>query len=117
MNNTIDLSPEHKSRLLNAIGKYMPNVEILAYGSRINGRSHDGSDLDIALRTHDLKPIEFGLFALLRQAIDDANLPFIVDIRDWASLPSNFKEEILKQPVVLNETIKDVCDDVCKRTY
>jgi predicted nucleotidyltransferase len=102
MIDTIDLSPEHKSRLLKVISEYMPNTEVLVYGSRVNGRSHDGGDIDIALRTHDLEPIDIERLEQLAQAIQSINLPFVVDVLDWVSLPASFQAEILKQFIFLN---------------
>ena len=32
-------------------------VEVWAYGSRVSGRSHDASDLDLVLRAPGLQPI------------------------------------------------------------
>ena len=98
----IDLAPEHKNRLLKVMAEHMPDVEILVYGSRINWRGHDGSDLDIALRTYDLKPIDADRLERLMQAIQSINLPFLVDVHDWLSLPDSFKVEVLKHFILLD---------------
>jgi predicted nucleotidyltransferase len=58
MTETIGLLPEHKSRLLKLMAEHMPDARVIVYGSRINGRSHEGSDIEIALRTTDLEPID-----------------------------------------------------------
>ena len=99
----IHLQPTHQTKLLNVINQHIPDVDILVYGSRINGRSHDGSDLDIALRTPDRQAISIEKIEQLTQAIDSINLPFIVDLHDWSALPQSFKDEINQQAIVLNE--------------
>ena len=98
---TIDISPEHKSRLLKVLAEHMPDAQVLVYGSRVNGRSHEGSDIDIALRTKDLEPIDTERLERLAQAIESVNLPFVVDVRDWANLPASFQAEILNHCISL----------------
>ena len=54
----LHLRPQDRERLLAFLEIYLPDVEVWAYGSRVNGRSHYGSDLDLVLRSPDLSPIE-----------------------------------------------------------
>ena len=79
----------------------MPGVEVWAYGSRVNGRSHDGSDLDLALRGPGLKEIQADRLATFTEALRDSTIPFLVDARDWARLPEGFHREIEREHVVL----------------
>ncbi len=73
--------------------EYCPLAEIWAYGSRINGDAHAGSDLDLAI-------INFGEpnknINRLRQIINDSNVPFLVDLVEFKSLPITFQNEIKK---------------------
>ena len=71
-------------------------------GSRVNGRSHDGSDLDLALRSPTLEPLDGGFYDLL-EAIEKSNIPFLVQAHDWAMLPESFHREIERDYVVLQE--------------
>lgn len=32
------------------LGQHVPQAEVWAYGSRVNGGAHEGSDLDLVLR-------------------------------------------------------------------
>ena len=79
----------------------MPGVEVWAYGSRVNGRSHDGSDLDLALRGPGLEEIQADRLAGFVDALRDSTIPFLVDARDWARLPESFHREIQREHVVL----------------
>ena len=36
--------------LVELLRRHVPEAEVWAYGSRVNGRSHDASDLDIVPR-------------------------------------------------------------------
>lgn len=76
--------------------QYAPELEVWAYGSRTNGNSHDASDLDLVLRNPaDLqKPINN--LAQIKQAFIDSDLPFLIDLMDWACLQESYREEIEK---------------------
>ncbi len=64
------------------------------YGSRVTGRSHDGSDLDLVLRGPGLKEIPDSQLISFAQAVHDSTIPFLVEARDWARLPERFHAEI-----------------------
>ena len=71
-------------------------VEIWAYGSRVNGESHDASDLDLVVRTADLKPLPPGLLWDFKEALQESNIPILVQVFDWARLPESFHANILE---------------------
>ena len=60
MTDRLYLLPKHRRALEALLQKHLPDVEVWAYGSRVNGRSHDGSDLDLVLRGPGLKEIPSG---------------------------------------------------------
>jgi len=76
-------------------------VEIWAYGSRVNGSAHEGSDLDLVIRGRDLAPVPVKLFGELYEKIKDSNIPILVELRDWALLPVSFHKNIERQYEVL----------------
>ena len=47
----------------------LPGVEVWAYGSRVSGRSHDASDLDLVLRSPGLQPIPARELAAFTEAL------------------------------------------------
>ena len=47
---TLFLSNKHLDILQDLLKKYVPNAEVWAYGSRVTGYAHEGSDLDLVLR-------------------------------------------------------------------
>ena len=81
--------------------EHLPNVEVWAYGSRVSGKSHDGSDLDLVLRGTGLKEIPIGQLGDFEEAVRESNIPFLVEARDWARLPTRFHGEIERDHVVL----------------
>ena len=78
----------------------VPEAQVWAYGSRISGRGHAGSDLDLVLRAKT-GPIPGPTLAALREKIRNSNLPISVDLHDWGALPAAFQAEIEKKHLVL----------------
>ena len=101
MADRLHLSSKHRRVLDALLRKHLPDVEVWAYGSRVNGRSHDGSDLDLVLRAPDLNEIPSSQLWELEEAIRESNIPFLVEARDWARLPERFHQEIEREYVVL----------------
>lgn len=54
MTDRLRLKLRHRRMLEDILHAHVPEVEVWAYGSRISGRSHDGSDLDLVLRSPEL---------------------------------------------------------------
>ncbi len=103
MTEGLHLSPRHREEIKVLLRKHLPNVEIWAYGSRVNGRSHDGSDLDLVLRGPKLAEIDTSQIVDFIEALQDSTIPFLVEARDWACLPESFHREIEREHVVLVE--------------
>ena len=97
----LHLSEKHLAMVEALLKKHLPGVEVWAYGSRVNGRSHDASDLDLVLRREALESIEPSLMQAIAEAFRESNIPFIVDAHDWTSMPNSFHAEILRNHVVL----------------
>ena len=103
MTEGLHLSPRHREKIKALLRKHLPGVEVWAYGSRVNGRSHDGSDLDLVLRGPKLAEIDTSRIANFIEALQDSTIPFLVEARDWARLPESFHREIEREHVVLVE--------------
>ena len=54
----LHLLPRHRAQIETLLREHLPGVEVWAYGSRVNGRSHDGSDLDLVLRGPGLDKLD-----------------------------------------------------------
>lgn len=87
--------PARYGRALRALlRRHLPDVEAWAYGSRVTGRSHNGSDLDLVLRGKDLAAIPARRLRAFRDAVEESTIPIMVEARDWARLPGHFQQEI-----------------------
>ena len=101
MTERLHLAPRHQKMLVELLRRHVPEAEVWAYGSRVNGRSHDASDLDIVLRAPEHDRIPLRRLSALMDALSDSNIPFLVDVRDWSRLPDAFRREIERAYVVL----------------
>ncbi len=99
----LDLPSRYRDQIVTLLRKHVPDAEVWSYGSRINGKSHEGSDLDLVLRGPDLKSIPTCQLADLIEAIEQSNVPILVQAHDWARLPESFHREIEREHVVLVE--------------
>lgn len=90
--------PDHYRKILDPILRaYAPDAEILAYGSRVNGRCHEGSDLDLVIRNPNDLTKRFEALYDLRDAIRESNIPILVDVMDWAIIPKSFHQQIAQE--------------------
>ena len=103
MPDRVDLSARHRRIVEALLREHLPNVEVWAYGSRVDGRGHDGSDLDLVLRGPRLEEIPADRLADFDDALRESTIPFLVEARDWARLPERFHREIEREYVVLLE--------------
>ena len=85
----------HLEMLKEIFESFCPNAKIYAYGSRINGRAHEGSDLDLTIKNF---PSGKYLFEL-KEILSESNIPFLVDINIYDNLPQSFKAEIDKNNI------------------
>ena len=102
MADRLQIAPRHRRILEALLLKHLPGVEVWAYGSRVNGRGHGGSDLDLVLRTPDLQKLPAGQLLDFEDAIRESAIPFLVEVHDWARLPERFHHEIERDYVVLS---------------
>lgn len=92
------LKSEHRKMLTDIFDQYCPEAEIWAYGSRLNGDAHSGSDLDLAVINFNSDNVY--LFEL-KELLSESNIPFIVDIHEFDNLPKSFQEEIKRDYEVI----------------
>ena len=87
MADRLHLSARHRRVLEGLLRDRLPDVEVWAYGSRVNGRSHDGSDLDLVLRGPGREEIPAEQLAAFEEAVWETTIPFLDEARDLTRLP------------------------------
>lgn len=99
----LDLRQKDIEIILRLLAQYVPDTEVWSYGSRVMGRSHPASDLDLVLRNPaNLSVPQTGL-TQLREALAESDLPILVDVVDWARIPEAFRSEIEKEHRVMQQ--------------
>ncbi len=74
------------------LNEFIPNVEVRAFGSRVKGTNRAFSDLDIALL--DSQKVDLKIISLLKEAFDESDLPFRVDVVDYMRVQASFRKII-----------------------
>ncbi|WGK70395.1 nucleotidyltransferase domain-containing protein [Candidatus Haliotispira prima] len=75
-----------------------PKSVIWAFGSRVDGSAHSGSDLDLAIVDFGQEGADYGE---LKAAVRESHIPFLIDIFELNRLPESFQREIQRSYVVL----------------
>jgi len=110
------LKDSYKKILNDIFSHYDFPFEVWAYGSRVNGNAHEGSDLDLVIITPERKRIPIQILMEIKENIRESNIPILVDIFDWASLPSTFHENIEAKHEVLYTSVCN-CLNENKKPY
>ena len=106
MTDRLHLETQHRTVLQALVQEHLPGVEVWAYGSCINGSSHNGSHLNLVLRGAGLKEIPAEQLVDFEEAVRESRLPFLVEARDWARLSEQVRGEIERGDVVLMKEIR-----------
>lgn len=73
-------------------------VKIVLFGSRSRGDNHLTSDVDIGLIPYG--DIDKKRIVLLREKIEDLNIPYKVEIVTFTDVSESFKKEAMKGVIV-----------------
>jgi len=95
----LDIKGEDWSVVSGILARLVPTYDIWAFGSRVTGKAKQYSDLDLVVISD--KPLSFADYATLKEAFDESDLPYRVDIVDWAAATSSFREIIQKNKVII----------------
>jgi len=88
----IDVSNKELQIVKSVLKKYLPNYEVRAFGSRVNGKSKPYSDLDLVVIGHE--KIALKIMFRAEEALAESILPFRVDLLDWNAISESFQKII-----------------------
>lgn len=97
----IDLKPEYLEEVKRILMEHATGCEVRAFGSRVNGQAVKYSDLDLVLVRKE--KLAWQVVEKIKDAFADSNLPFVVDIIDWATTKENFRRIIREKYVVIQK--------------
>lgn len=95
----IDVRPDHWAIVAGILKKHVPDREVWAFGSRAKWSAKEYSDLDLAVV--GLEPMAAAVSAALADDFSESDLPFKVDVADWASTSESFRRIIERDKVVV----------------
>ena len=90
----INITEHEKKIIIDIIKKFIPNSTVKVFGSRINGKNKIYSDLDIAILADNKNKIPLEILGQLKEAFEESDLSFHVDILDWYRISDDFKKII-----------------------
>ena len=100
MTPAIDITAEQRRTVLALLNRHLPDTAAWACGSRVKGGSRPASDLDLVVFAG---PKQSARVAELRDAFEESNLPFRVDLFVWDETPESFRKRIESKYEVLVE--------------
>lgn len=91
----INVPQIHLATIKKILRKYLPDIEVRAFGSRIMGTAKKYSDLDLVLIGEN--SIDLKVLMQLKDDFEESDIPFRVEIIDWHRTAEEFKKIIEAQ--------------------
>jgi predicted nucleotidyltransferase len=88
----IAISDAEWSIVSDILQKYLSQYSAWAFGSRVRHTHKPFSNLDIVVVNDE--SLSIATMAELSEAFSESDLPWKVDVIDWASISNNFKDHI-----------------------
>ncbi|CAH2030154.1 nucleotidyltransferase family protein [Trichlorobacter ammonificans] len=85
----LDLTPEQLAEVCRILQLHVPGRTVRAFGSRVTATAKPFSDLDLAVMGDT--PLDFRQLVALKDAFAESDLPFRVDVVDWAVTGETFR--------------------------
>lgn len=101
----LDIRPSHLQIVEAILRRHVPDREVWAFGSRAKWLARDTSDLDLAIIGQI--PLSFQKLAAIRDDFSESDLPYKVDVVDWATTSESFRKIIEKDRVVVQKVKGD----------
>lgn len=95
----IDATSEELATVRDIVGRIVPGARVWVYGSRARGAAKPHSDLDLAIDAGT--PLDLATLAELREAFDESELRYKVDVTDLIACEPGFAALIAGQRVEL----------------
>jgi type I restriction enzyme S subunit len=95
----VDVRPDLWGQVQRILKTHVPQYEVWAFGSRVKGKAKPYSDLDLAIITQS--PLPLGVLGALQDAFAESDLPWRVDVVDWACTSASFRDIIQQNKVVV----------------
>ncbi len=78
----------------------LDNYKVFLYGSRASQKYSHSADIDIGIMGN--RPIERGVIKKINKELEETDIPYHIDIKDFFSVDEKFKEVALKEIIIWN---------------
>lgn len=95
----IDLTADERAIVVRILERHLPEGAVWVYGSRANRTAQRYSDLDLAVVLGT--PLSGAVRSALAEAFSESDLPWRVDILDWATASPEFRAIVARSKLVL----------------
>jgi type I restriction enzyme S subunit len=95
----LNLGSGQLGAVLALLQRYLPGLEVRAFGSRTTGTAKPASDLDLLVMS--AAPLEPMICALLADGFAESDLPFEVDVVDASLATPSFRAQAVAQSVIV----------------
>lgn len=95
----IAVTPQEWQTIQHLLEQHVPHLEVWAFGSRARGTPKPYSDLDLALISD--QPVGLPTLAALAESFSESDIPYKVDLVDWAMASASFRPIIEQGKVVI----------------
>ena len=102
----ISVSSKEFEIIKNILNSYIKKGKVYAFGSRYKNNNRKFSDFDIAIDMGEKLSFEF--LNILKDAFEESDLPYRVDIIDYNNISDKFKKIIDGgNEIIYNANVKD----------
>lgn len=96
---SLDVQPAHLHIVQSILKKHLPTAVVWAFGSRTTGKAKPYSDLDLCINAG--QPLDLAVLAALEEDFSESDLPWRVDVVDWAITGDAFRKVIEQHRLVV----------------
>ena len=97
----IDIEDEYLVDIRRILGEHVGDCEVRVFGSRIEGKARDFSDLDLVLVGEE--KLDWRRIEKLKDVFSASDLPMTVDVIDWHAISDEFRAVIQNKYEVIQE--------------
>jgi predicted nucleotidyltransferase len=91
----IDATEKQVQIILTILKQFVPDCEVRVFGSRYNGNVKEYSDLDLTIVGKE--KLDWKILADIKEAFEESDLPFRVDLLDWNAISLEFRKVIVER--------------------
>ena len=95
----IDIDEKHLITIKTILKQFVPKSSVWIFGSRVTHSAKSYSDLDLVIIGESR--ISQIIYYQIKDAMEESNLPFRVDVLDWHRISASFQKIIQKKHIVL----------------